>query len=307
MRQPTLLFASFSYVLLLAAVQTNVVQPSVAQAGEPREPAREPARPTRTVEYKSVGDVKLRLHMFEPAGHSAAEPRPAIVFFFGGGWNGGSPQQFYEHCRYFASRGMVAAAAEYRVKSKHGTTPRQCVEDGKSALRFLRSHAKELGIDPRRIAAGGGSAGGHVAAATGTVEGLNAAEDDLAVSAVPDVLVLFNPVFDNGPTGYGHDRVKAYWKDISPLHNIHAKMPPAIVFLGTKDSLIPVATAEAFRDKMRASGVRSELRLYEDQPHGFFNYNREGGRYYRETVAEADRFLAELNFLTGEPAIGSSP
>ncbi|MEM8713895.1 MAG: alpha/beta hydrolase fold domain-containing protein, partial [Planctomycetota bacterium] len=89
-----------------------------------------------------------------------------------------------------------------------GPRPTTCVEDGKSAVRWIREHAAEIGVDPGRLAAGGGSAGGHVAAAIATVNGFNADQDDLSVSCVPEALVLFNPVFDNGPGGYGHDRVQ---------------------------------------------------------------------------------------------------
>ena len=259
--------------------------------------------PTRQVVYKTVGDVSLNLHVFEPSGHKPTDKRPAIVFFFGGGWVGGSPSQFYPHCAYLASRGMVAMAAEYRIKSKHGTTPFECVKDGKSAIRWIRSSAGKLGIDPNKVAAGGGSAGGHVAAATGTVPGLNEGHEDTRVSAVPEALVLFNPVYDNGPKGYGYDRVKDRFKDISPLHNIDEKTPPAIVFLGTKDKLIPVATADAFKNKMESAGVRSELMLFENAGHGFFNFGRDGGVAYRKTVRAMDEFLASLGFLEGKPTM----
>ena len=259
--------------------------------------------PTRKIVYKTVGDVSLNLHVFQPPGHMASDRRGAIVFFFGGGWVGGSPSQFYPHCAYLASRGMVAMAAEYRVRNTHGTTPFECVKDGKSAIRWIRSNADNLGIDPEKIAAGGGSAGGHVAAATGTLPGLNEEQDDTAVSAVPAALVLFNPVYDNGPKGYGHDRVKDRFKEISPLHNIDAQTPPAIVFLGTKDKLIPVATAETFQKEMESAGVRSELMLFEGAAHGFFNFGRGGGEAYRKTVYAMDQFLSSLGFLEGKPTI----
>jgi acetyl esterase len=176
------------------------------------------------------------------------------------------------------------------------------VEDGKSAVRYLRTHARRLGIDPDRIAAGGGSAGGHVAAATGMLDGLDAESEDRSVSSKANALLLFNPVYDNGPKGYGYDRVKAYWKEISPAHNITADDPPAIVFLGTKDSLIPVATAEAFRDKMRQAGLKSELHLYEGQPHGFFNEGKGGTEIFLDTIRKMDRFLVSLGYLKGEPS-----
>jgi acetyl esterase/lipase len=254
--------------------------------------------PNKKIIYKKVGNIELKLHIFNPKGHKAMDKTPAIVFFFGGGWNGGSPKQFYPHSEYLASRGMVAISAEYRIKSTHKTTPKECVMDGKSAVRWIRSHAKELGIDPDKLAAGGGSAGGHVAATTGTVKGLNEKAEGADVSCIPNALVLFNPVYDNGPKGYGHSRVKDYWKEISPMHNISKTTPPTIVFLGTKDSLIPVATAKEYQKLMKTAGVRSDLHLYDGQPHGFFNKAK-----FKETVIEADKFLASLGFLKGEPTL----
>jgi acetyl esterase/lipase len=259
--------------------------------------------PDEKVTYKTVGDVSLQLHIFKPDNHEADDKRPCIVFFFGGGWVGGTPSQFFPHCRYLSSRGMVAISAEYRVKTKHGTTPYECVKDGKSAIRWVRTHAGELGIDPRRLAAGGGSAGGHVAAATGSVKTFEEPGQDTAISSKPNALVLFNPVYDNGPKGYGHDRVKEHWRAFSPMHNIDENTPPTIVFLGTKDKLIPVSTAETYKDLMEKSGRRCDLHLYEGQPHAFFNYRNGKNTYYYQTVIEADKFLASLGYLGGEPTL----
>ena len=91
--------------------------------------------------YKKVGNVELQLHIFNPEGHKASDRKPAIVFFFGGGWSGGTPSQFYPQCDYLAKRGMVAISAEYRVKSRNGTSPLECVKDGNSAVRWVRSHS----------------------------------------------------------------------------------------------------------------------------------------------------------------------
>jgi acetyl esterase/lipase len=260
-------------------------------------------QPDEEITYKTIGDTVLKLHMFKPEKHKVTDERPCIVFFFGGGWNSGDPDQFYPHCLYLASRGMVAVSAEYRVKNRHGTPPYACVQDGKSAVRWLRTHADELGIDPQRIAAGGGSAGGHVAAATGTVDGFEEAGEDLRIASAPNALLLFNPVYDNGPHGYGYDRVKEQWEAFSPLHNIDTTTPPAIVFLGTEDTLIPVSTAKEFRRRMKQSGPRSKLKLYKDQPHGFFNYRDGKNTYYFRTVYAADRFLAKLDYLDGKPTL----
>ena len=254
--------------------------------------------------YKEASGDKLYLYIISPEGHDPEkEKRPAAVFFFGGGWNSGTPAQFLQHARYLASRGMVAALADYRVKSRQGTSPKECVADGKSAVRYLRQHAERLGIDPDRIAAGGGSAGGHVAAATGTLPKLDDPSDPAEdVSSKPDALLLFNPVFDNGPDGgWGHSRVKDYWQDISPAHNIDAETPPAIVFLGEKDPLIPVPTAERFRDKMREHKIESLLHTYPGQPHGFFNEKKGGTEIFLDTLRKMDSFLVKVGFLQGEP------
>jgi len=253
--------------------------------------------------YKVASGSKLILNVFYPEGHDAKkDKRPAIVFFFGGGWSGGNPAQFEPHCKYLASRGMVAMSADYRVKSRQGTPPFECVKDGKSAVRWIRQNAKKLGIDPERLAAGGGSAGGHVAAATGTVSGLEEEGEDLSVSSKPNALALFNPVYDNGPKGYGHSRVADRYKEISPIHNIRKGIPPAIVFLGDRDSLIPVSTAEKYKALMEKAGSRSDLHVYAGQPHGFFNKGKKGN-YYEQTVLEMDKFLISLGWLKGKPTI----
>jgi acetyl esterase/lipase len=255
-------------------------------------------KPSQVIEYKKVGDTALHLHIFNPPDHKASDKRPTIVFFFGGGWVGGSPQQFFGQCGYLSSRGMVAISAEYRTQKANGTSPQECVKDGKSAIRWVRGHAAELGIDPEKIAAGGGSAGGHVAAATGTLKGFNEPGENTDVSCRPNALVLFNPVFDNGPKGYGYERVKDYWKEFSPIDNIDAKTPPTVVFLGTSDKLIPVETGKRVQQLMKDAGVRCDLHLYDGQPHGFFNKAK-----YAETLIEADKFLASLGYLKGEPTL----
>jgi acetyl esterase len=248
--------------------------------------------------YKKIeGKKDLSLHIFNPKGHRSSDKKPCIVFFFGGGWSGGTPEQFYPQSEYLAKRGMVAVAAEYRTRKSHGVVPKFCVMDGKSAIRYVRLHAAELGIDPNKIAAGGGSAGGHVAAATATLTKFDETSEDKNISSKPNALVLFNPVYDNSEKGYGYSRVKEYWKDFSPMHNIKKGMAPTIVFLGSQDKLIPVATAEKFKTKMQAVGSRSELFVYKDQPHGFFNQKKSDGKYYKLTVEEMDKFLTSLGYL----------
>jgi len=256
---------------------------------------------TEKVLYRRASDTDLHLYVFKPEGWDPADQRPAVVFFFGGGWKGGTPTHFEPQARYLATRGMVTAVAEYRVKSRNQTEPKACVEDGRAAVRWLRTHAAEWGIDPNRIAAGGGSPGGHVAAATGMLDGLDAEGEDLKIPCKPSALILFNPVYDNGPEqGYGYDRVKDYWKEFSPAHNITADDPPAIVFLGSNDKLIPVAVAERFRAKMKAVGLRSDLHVYEGGGHGFFNPAKSRPDSSAGTLKKTDEFLQSLDWIEGD-------
>jgi acetyl esterase/lipase len=255
--------------------------------------------------YKEVESRKLSLYVTKPAAWQPTDTRPAIVFFHGGGWTGGKPGQFTEHSKYLASRGMVAVQVQYRLlDGKKRLPPETCVADAKSAMRWVRSHATELGVDPERIASAGGSAGGHLAAFVGMVDGGDDPADDQNVSAKSNAMVLFNPVFDNGPDGWGHARVGERYKEFSPAHNISADDPPAIVFLGSADKLIPVSTAEKFQQQMKRAGVDCEVMIFPDMPHGFFNHGRYENKPYEQTVVAMDRFLTSLGWLEGKPTIG---
>ena len=265
----------------------------------------------RTEIYKAAGETKLTIHIFEPDGHKPSDKRPAIVFFFGGGWLKGTPRQFEQHCRYLASRGMVAMAADYRVFSRHRATVDQCVEDAKSAIRWVRSNAERLGIDPQRIAAGGGSAGGHIAACAGLVPGFEADGEKANVSSVPDAMVLFNPAillglmkgFTNAFPESGREDVKKRLgvapEKLSPTHFVDKGAPPTLVLHGKEDTTVPYWTAEAFVEAMRKVGNRAELVGYEGQGHSFFNYGRGDNPYFLKTVEEMDKFLVSIGYLKG--------
>lgn len=250
--------------------------------------------------YKTVGDTKLNLFIFSP---SAPRNAPAIVFFFGGGWKSGTPQQFEVQCRELSKRGMVAITADYRVESRHGVKPTQCLADARSAIRWVRAHAEQLGVDPQRIAAGGGSAGGHLAACTPFITEFDEPSEDKTVSAVPNALVLFNPALVLAPIegfdaeGFGTrvpaERMGTQPENLSPAHHITKNAPPTIIFHGREDTTVPFASAEAFAAKMKSLGNRCELHGFDGQKHGFFN----GDEFKQKTLAEADTFLVSLGWL----------
>lgn len=259
--------------------------------------------PDRSIKFSQPTEGgPLKLDLFLPENHSPADRRACVVFFFGGGWSSGSTDQFYGYGKYLASCGLVAVSAQYRTKKSHNATPRQSVEDGKGAIRYIRQHAKELGVDPGKIIASGGSAGGHVAAACAMCPKVDSAPES-PISCIPNALVLLNPVYDNGPGGYGHSRVTGYWQDISPFHNIRQGLPPTIAFFGAKDKLIPVATINAFQKKMTDVGNVSASHIYEGQTHGFFHISKGGRKMFEDVLSKTDAFLVKQGYLAGENTV----
>jgi len=257
----------------------------------------------RSEVYRHASDTDLRLWFFGEA--DPAKPKPAIVFFFGGGWNGGSPAQFEKQAKHFADRGMIAMVADYRVKSRNKTSAVECVKDGKAAVAWIRENAKRLGIDPNRIAASGGSAGGHVAATTGTLTGFGSDER-------PNAMILFNPgltfaeLGDWKPTGFGVSKSAAEAKkrlgvdkpeDLSPSHHIGPHTPPTLILHGDKDTTVPVESAQVFEGEMKKAKRPCKLVVTPGAGHGFFNR----GDGYTETLKEADDFLVELGWIEPQP------
>ena len=270
---------------------------------------------SRAEVYKTIGDVKLKIYIYEPKGHKAGGRRPGIVFFFGVSWIGGTPKQFQEHCQYLVSKGMVAMTADYRVAKRHGTKPFHCVRDGKSAVRWVRQNARRLGVDPNRIVSGGGSAGGHVAACTGILPKHDEPGEDDNVSSVPNALVLYNPVIStalaDGVTPYGGDTNETLMKrlglkdpaTLSPYHNIRKGLPPTLVLHGKADTTVPYSTAEAYVKEATKTGLRAELNGYDDMPHGFFNLGRYDNKMFLATVTRMHEFLGSLGYVKGRPTV----
>jgi acetyl esterase len=194
---------------------------------------------SKAVTYKTVGDKELKIHIHFPPGWKSSDRRPAIIFFFGGGWTSGRVGQFEFQADYLAGRGMVAARADYRVKSRDGVTPDKCVEDARSAVRWMRQNAKQLGIDPEKLIASGGSAGGHLAACTMIAKSVEADSDDLSVSTIPQAMVLFNPVlsFENEQMIGRLGDNKHLARKISPISHLGKNSPPALILFGTNDRL----------------------------------------------------------------------
>ena len=254
--------------------------------------------------YKTTPQGDLNLHLFFPPGWTPTDRRPAIVFFFGGGWRNGSATQFIPQAEYFASRGLVCASADYRIASIHHTTPDVCVEDAKSAMRWVRAHASELGVAPDKLIASGGSAGGHLAAAVALVPGFDAPGDNLKISPAPNAMVLFNPALNltklggaQKSPGFTNAAGEPIGGRISPTLFLKQGTVPAILFFGTADAL--KSHGDEFLAKSRELGNRCELWTAAGQPHGFFNRQP----WTAATAIRADKFLASLGYLQGAPTL----
>jgi len=254
---------------------------------------------SRAVTYKTVGDKELKIHLHFPPDWKTSDRRPAIIFFFGGGWTGGTVGQFEFQADYLASRGMVAARADYRVKSRDGVTPDKCVEDARSAVRWMRKNSRRLGIDPKKLIASGGSAGGHLAACMMIADSVDAEGDDLSISTIPQAMVLFNPVlsFENEQMIGRLGDNKHLARKISPTFYLDKSSPPALILFGTNDRL--KVFGDDYWKKAEKIGVRADKYLAEGQPHGFFNRSP----WRERTLIAADKFLASLGYLRGSPTV----
>lgn len=247
------------------------------------------------VSYKTVEQGNLNVHIFKPEQLLKNKKYPAIVFFFAGGWSVGTPLQFYRECAYYSSKGMVAITADYRITSVNKSSVFESVEDAKDVMRWIRRNAKHLKINPDQIVSAGSSAGGHLAAATGT---LRNAESASGINYKPNLMVLYYPVVDSGENGYGPEMVKKRYNEISPIHNIDSTTPPALFILGNNDPLIPVKTAETFQARMEENGVYCELHLIEGAGHPIFYYAKEklSSEFY--TIRElTNNFLQKYGYL----------
>jgi acetyl esterase/lipase len=250
------------------------------------------------------------LFCFQPAGSKSSEAHPAALWIHGGGWTGGTCDSFFPMARYTATRGAASFVVEYRLAKTNGAvTVADCVADCKSAVRYLRGHAAELGLDPHRIAVLGESAGGHLAACVGTLDGFNDPADDLKISARPDALVLYDPLtkfeasnfeklFANAPVA---DKTN-FMHDLSPALHVRAGQPPAICIHGLVDAAVSPDNSRQFAAAMKQAGNRCDLVLLPETPHAFLipNYKCSEAVVVNALLI-ADKFLVSLGYLSGEP------
>ncbi|MBK6263839.1 alpha/beta hydrolase fold domain-containing protein [Marivirga sp. S37H4] len=221
--------------------------------------------------YKTINGLNLEMHLFLPDSNLFNSSRPTIVYFHGGSWSEGKPDWFFEAGEYYAKKGYVAAAVEYRIKARHNTLPFEAVKDAKSSIRWLREHADKFNIDANKIIVTGNSAGGHLALCTALVENWNEESDDIKYSSMPNIVMVNSGAYDltieNSKWITLNSDDKDIVKEISPNYLLKSNMPNMLLIHGEKDSNTPYETAVYFRDKMKALGNNIEFHTIEEAGH----------------------------------------
>lgn len=241
-----------------------------------------------TAAFKFVGDVTyaheggetLVADLYLPRG---AGPFPAVLWLHGGGWSGGNRKQLRRQAAYMASHGVAGVAIEYRLDPKyHFPAP---LFDAKEAVRWLRKHAAEYHIDPKRIAAVGSSAGGHLAALMGVTNGDAALEGNgccRTYSSAVQAVVAFNGIYDLAAMSVGRPRMVTRFLGqpcasdsvecsvASPLSHVHGGDPPFLIMHGTADQTAPFAQARAMVEALRKAGDTADMFIAPGAPHTFW-------------------------------------
>lgn len=247
--------------------------------------------------YKTTDRGPLHLEIFKPAGAVPAGGRACVVFFHGGAWRRGSPRQFRAFSTMLAEHGVIGMSAEYRLlQDGEGDIPFDAVKDARSALRWVRKNAAQLGCDLSRIGAGGASAGGHLALMTAMKATVDDPRDDLAVDPRPAALVLLNPPlnFDDYPSPVP----VAERRKLAPYYLLDASLPPTLMMQGTNDRTVSFQQAVAFRDKARDVGVKDmTLVPFQGRQHGFFNKGKGEPGDFDAAADDMMAFLRRLGWL----------
>jgi acetyl esterase len=269
------------------------------------EPPNPPAM--KTLLYKKVADRELHVDVFRPEQARPPAGHPAIAFFHGGGWVFGRPAEFHGACRRYAAKGFVTFSFQYRLSVKaDGTYPHpditlvESVKDARSAIRWLRANAAELGIDPNRIIVAGQSAGGQLAWGTVLFEAINEADDDLKISPRADALLLYSSNYNTMEAWADMimDRRRSEIWSVSPHHSLKAGLPPALAFHGNKDSMVGYYIAQRFAARTRELGNPFELITLDGRDHYLGEENEKYARYFDEAILErTDEFLRQHGFM----------
>lgn len=232
------------------------------------------------VPFAHEGGETLVADLYLPKGDG---PFPAVLWLHGGGWSGGDRTQLRRQAAYMASHGVVGMAIEYRLDPKyHYPAP---IFDAKEAVRWMRKNAAKYHIDPKHIAAVGSSAGGHLAALMGVINGDPAMEGNgccKGYSSSVQAVVAFNGIYDFKVMSVGRPRMvtrflgqscaadAATCQAASPVTHVKRGDPPFLIMHGTADQTAPFKQAKAMVQKLRAAGDTADFFIAPGAPHTFW-------------------------------------
>lgn len=247
--------------------------------------------------YATRASGDLRLWVWRP-GAGGESPKPAVILFHGGGWVSGSPAQFAALSERLAASGVVVFAAEYRLTKP--PDPQAAVQDARAAVRWVREHAPDFSVDPDRIAAGGGSAGGYLALGTVAFERFPAGGG--AHRDRPDALILFNPMLESSVVRTWIDPGGDGGVSLAIPAALDGPLPPTLVMHGTADKVAPHDATKAFFDAQRQKGSPDiEWLSFPGRGHGFFNHGSGRNPDFARTTERVVAFLKRLGWLDQAP------
>jgi pectinesterase len=265
-------------------------------------------RAVTNVTYARRGTHDLQLDLYLPAGGStSAAALPAIVFVHGGGWRAGVRANFAPMAIRMAERGYAAVTISYRL-SPEALYP-AAIHDAKAAVRWVRAHAAEYGIDAGRIAIAGGSAGGQIAALTGVTNGVARFDPDAAPGTVPSSVQAIVNIdglsdftseearrYEDDPAkqpssagawfGGRYAEKAALWRDASPLFHVGPDTPPPMLFIVSAQRRFSVGR-EDMAARLDALGVPHRVVAVPDTPHSFWLFDP----WLAPAVEATDAFL----------------
>ncbi len=224
----------------------------------------------RDVLYASPHGQDLHLDLYVP---QTAKPAPVVVWIFGGSWKFGS-KGFHVNVRELTRSGIAVATIQYRL-SGTDKYPAQ-LDDCRTSVEWLRTHGREYGLDPQRIGLSGESAGGHLAALLGTVEGAPRIRAVFAMYPPTDLVTMGRKYSKpdkesdiekllGGPI----EQKLALAREASPVNHVSCTSPPFLMMHGSRDTLVPLEQSEVLQRRLVQAHVEAKLIVVPDKGHWF--------------------------------------
>jgi len=231
----------------------------------------------KNIEYKKIDTLSLQLDIYKLK--ELSEPAPVMIFIHGGAWRSGKRSDYLPYLIDYAKKGFVTVTVSYRLV-KQAIFP-AAVQDVNCAVKWIKSHAGEYGIDPDRVVLIGGSAGGHLALMVGYAGGEDVFNQDCLLETdneVNAVIDLYGPVDLTTPYAIStyqvqdflnttYDKDPEIFKLASPRTYISPDNPPTLIFQGTIDSLVPVSQSDSLDIWLEKAGVPRDYHRLKGWPH----------------------------------------